>query len=173
MGRNRIIETTVVADDGSQATVSRVISDNHLVMLWERGTITEEQYDAAIEIARIYEEIGRPVGLRCASLEARIDNSGSARDILVEHVARVRLEATYNRWRIYIPAPKRMIIDMAIGAISLTTAARRYRMRKVKARIRLVDALNLWIEFRDRAQKEIDERDVELAQNRAGGGILA
>lgn len=173
MMRRDMIETTVVAEDGSQATVARVISDNQLVLLWERGTISEEQYDAAIEIGRILEEIERTVGFRSASLEARVDNSGSAKNLLIEHLSQVQIEATYNAWRQRLPVPRRMVIDMVLGSISVTVAARRYRMRKTKARSRLIDALDIWLEIRAKILKEIDEHEVEAAHIRAGGGTLA
>lgn len=165
-------EVTVVADDRSIATVKRNRLTNPMFALYERGTLSVEQYDASIEIARVAEEITLPVGLRCASLEARVDNSGSAKNLLIENLSRVQLEATYNRWRGHLPMPKRMIIDLVLGSSSIVASSRRYHMRKTRVRNLLIDALDRWIDIRDKMRELIDERDVEAAQIRAGGGLL-
>jgi hypothetical protein len=165
-------DVTVVADDRSQARVRRNRTTNPMMELFERGSIDEDQYDAAVEISRVAEAISRPAGMRSASLEARVDNSGSAKNLLIEHLGWVRMEKAYSIWRTRLPMPKRMVIDLVTGATTLNTAARRYRMRKNRARTRLVDALNSWIGLCEEMREKIDERDVESAHHRAGGGTL-
>lgn len=165
-------EVTVVADDSSQARVKRNRMTNPLLTLYENGIIDADQFDASTEIARIAEEITRPVGLRSASLEARVDNSGSAKNLLIENLSRVQLEATYNSWRYKLPMPRRMIVDMIVEQRPLAATSRIYRVGYRKARSRLIDALNEWIRIREEIRKAIDERDLAAAQFRAGGGII-
>lgn len=166
-------EVTVVAEDRSQATVKRNRMHNPMMALYERGSITEEQFEASVQIARVAEMIGRSGSVRSASLEARVDCSGAAKDMLIERLSHAQLEVAYNRWRIHLPVPRRMVIDLAIGSISINTAARLYRIRKTKARSYLIDALNRWINVHDHVRKTIDEDDLKSAQFRAGGGFIA
>lgn len=166
-------DVTVVAEDQSQATVRRNRMTNPMLALYERGSITEEQFEASVQIARVAEIISQAVGMRSASLEARVDNSGSAKDLLIEHIGRVRLEATYSAWRQTLPMPRRMVIDLVTGSVSLTVSSRRYRMRKRKAKVILVDALERWIKLREKIESEIEEQEVIAAHFRAGGGIIA
>lgn len=165
-------EVTVVAEDRSMATVKRNRRINPMMALYESGTIDEAQFEAAIEISRVAEEIQRTVGMRSASLEARVDNSGSAKNLLIEQVSRVRLEATYNKWRSRLPMPKRMVIDMVVEERPLFATARRFKLGYPKARNILINALNNWIEIRDEVLREIDEHGVMIAQLRAGGGLI-
>lgn len=166
-------DVTVVADDQSQATVKRNRMTNPMLALYERGSITEEQFEASVEIARVAEIIAQAVGMRSASLEARVDNSGSAKDLLIEHIGRVRLEATYSEWRQTLPMPRRMVIDIVVGYTSINVAARRYRMRKPKVTKFVERALGHWVELRSKKDAEIDEQEVAAAHFRAGGGIIA
>lgn len=165
-------DVTVVADDRSMATVKRNRRVNPMMALYESGTLSEEQFDASVEIARIAEEITLPVGMRSASLEARVDNSGSSENLLIEKLTRVQLEATYNSWRAFLPMPKRMVIDLVLGSSTIMAASRRYRMRRAKVRTVLVDSLDRWINIREKMHELIDERDVEAAHYRAGGGVV-
>lgn len=166
-------DVTVVAEDRSQATVKRNRRTDPIADLYHRGTVTEEQYEAAVQIARVAEMLARPVAVRSASLEARVDNSGSAKDMLIEQVDRVRLEATYSAWRAQLPMPKRLVLDMVIDGRPIFATARRYRIGFPKARKQLIDALDRWNSLRGKLVKEIDEQDVLAAHYRAGGGIIA
>ena len=165
-------DVTVVADDQSQATVKRNRMTNPMYTLYEHGSINEDQYDAAMEIARVAEEITRTIGLRSASLEARVDNSGSAKNLLIESLSRVQLEATYNAWRSQLPMPRRMIIDLALGSGTIAASARRYRMRRAKVRKILIKALDSWIGLREKVREQIEASDVEAMHLRVGGGTL-
>lgn len=164
------VEVTVVAEDRSSATVKRNRMTNPMLTLYENGVITEEQFDASVEIARVAEEITRPIGMRSASLEARVDNSGSAKNLLIENLSRVQLEATYSRWRDRLPMPRRMVIDMIVEQRPLAATARIYRIGYRKARKHLINALDRWIDIRAKVFEIIDEKDVAAAQYRAGGG---
>ena len=145
---------------------------NPMYTLYEHGSINEDQYDAAMEIARVAEEITRTIGLRSASLEARVDNSGSAKNLLIESLSRVQLEATYNAWRSQLPMPRRMIIDLALGSGTIAASARRYRMRRAKVRKILIKALDSWIGLREKVREQIEASDVEAMHLRVGGGTL-
>lgn len=166
------IEVTVVADDGSQATVKRNRQHNPMMVLYERGSIDEDQFEAATEIIRAAELIGRAVGVRGASLEARVDCSGASRDMLIEHIGRVHLERTYSVWRDWLPTPKRMVIDVIVDGRPLKATSLRHRMDLRKGRKWVISALNYWIKLRAKIRDEIEEREVEAVYHRIGEGKL-
>lgn len=164
---------TIVEDErSSQATVLRAKDRSPLLDLLSRGVIDEEQYGAACEIAAIVERMEGTVGMRSASLEARVDNSGAAKDLLIETLGQVRREVAYGKWRDHLPYPKRMVIDMVVLQRPIFATARRYRMGLPKARTRLVDALTDWLKVKEEVFAMVDERDVLSAHWRVGGGIL-
>ena len=134
--------------------------------LFDRGVITKEQRDAVDEIAMVAEDMQRPVSLRCASLEARVDNSSGGRDVLIERLQQVHLEMAYTQWRQNLPTPKQMILQMVLHPGSLAMTARRYRMGWPKARKWLIRALDNWIEMRDRIASQVGQEDIEAAHKR-------
>lgn len=136
------------------------------------GTITSDERAAAEEIASIVEMIERSVSIRSASLEARVDNSGSARDALIESLGRIRLEVAYRAWRQAIPQPRRMILDMILTNVPYVRLAKSYRMHWRTARKRLITALRMWPEFRMLARHSVDEADVQEVYARLGDGVL-
>ncbi|MFX8813237.1 hypothetical protein ABTM61_20120, partial [Acinetobacter baumannii] len=81
------------------------------------------------------EAIERAVSVKCASMEARVDHAGSARDILVERLAAVRREQTYSRWRQTLPSPKRLVLDMVLTPRSLVATARVHNVPWRRARV--------------------------------------
>ncbi len=139
--------------------------------LLDRGTITKEQYEAAMQIQMVAERIGRAASVRSASLEARVDNSRGG-DLLVERLVNVQFEVAYSRWRQFLPVPKSMILDMILMSGPLKNKARSYGMGWPKARKRLLDALDSWIRKRDEAVSKIDENDLKSAHFRVGGGLI-
>lgn len=154
------------------APTKRNVTSTPFEDLHHRGQITKEEFEAAMQIAMVIENMQRPVSLRCASMEARVDNSGAGRDVLIERLTQVQFERAYSEWRDRLPTPRQMIIDMITTHGSLAMKARRYRMGWPKARQWLFRSLGLWIEIRDRVMKRIDERDVEAAYNRLGEGKI-
>lgn len=160
------IEVTVVADDRSQATVKRRKSSSGLIRLYENGNITPEQLAAALKIASVIENIERDTSIRSASLEARVDYSGSAKDVLIENISAVRDEMAYSVWRAKLPTPKRMVIDMLIMDRSLAATARVYRVSWVRARTILCDALDNWVSIRDDFERLVDVDDLKAAHYR-------
>lgn len=128
-----------------------------LARLYEAGGIDAEQLAAAMEIAQVAEQIERDVEVRTASFETRVDNSGAGYDPLIEGIKRVRHHMAYTAWRDGLPHPKRAILDMILGEpIPFSTAARRYRMGKARAKKLLIDALDAWPGYVSAASKEVD-----------------
>lgn len=160
------VEVTVVADDRSQATVKRRKSSSGLIRLYENGHITAEQFAAALKIASIIESIEKVTSIRSASLEARVDYSASAKDVLIENISSVRDEMAYSIWRAKLPMPKRMVIDMLVFDRPLAATARVYKVSWVKARCVLRDALDCWISVRDDFERLVDVDDLKAAHYR-------
>lgn len=166
-------EDAFVPDEGGKLTkTKRRKSSSSLARMAESGQITLDQLAAAFEIAAVAERIQRSASLRCASLEARVDGSGSGRDVLVERLHLVRMEQAYTTWRERLPVPRRMIVDMVLSDQSLFVTARVHRMGWPKARQRLFRALDAWIEIRQRVWRDVDERDVLARYARLGEGEL-
>lgn len=159
-------------ETNTMAKTKRRRSANGLARLHENGHIDADQLAAAVEIAEVAEMIQRMVSVRGASLEARVDNSGSAKPMLEEYLARIRAERTYALWRQRLPRPKRMILDMLLVDRDLFATARVYRMGWPRARRLLIDALDRWNNLRDKIGDEIGEREAEAAYARLGEGRL-
>jgi hypothetical protein len=140
--------------------------------MYEDGQVTIEQQNAAHEIESVAEAIERGVSVRGASLEARVDNAGAGRDMLIESLGRVRLEVAYTAWRNHLPMPRRMILDMILSNRSLVATARVYGVPWRQARQRLLDALDLWLSLKAATWKAIDAEDVAAIYSKLGCGIL-
>ena len=139
--------------------------------MYEIGRITIEQQAAANEIAMVVEMIERDVGVSGASLEARVDNSGGARDVLIESMGRVRLEACYSKWRDQLPMPKRLVLDMVLSNRPLVATARVYGIPYRKARKWLIGSLDRWIDFKERVWKDVDVDEINRIYQRLGHGV--
>lgn len=151
----------------TRATVHRIRQQSSLRKLLDDGQLTEDQFYAAGAIAHVAEMIERNVAVRCASLEARVDCSGSARNILLERLGQVRAEAVYTKWRTSIAMPRRMVVDMVLEDRSLFTTARVHGVGWPRAKRLLRDALDHWNDLWERALKEIDQDDLDWAHARA------
>ncbi|MGJ0236971.1 hypothetical protein ACQEPB_00420 [Novosphingobium fluoreni] len=154
-------DEVIHAESFTRAIVHRIRQVSSLGKLHENGQLSDAQYHAALEIAHVAEMIERQVSVRCASLEARVDCSGSARSVLIERLGAVRLEATYSKWRTSIALPRRMIVDMVLEDRSLFATARVYNVGWPRARRMLRDALDLWTELLERARKDIEQEDLD------------
>lgn len=162
-------EATIIhAETFTRAKVHRIRQQSSLRKLMDDGQLTEDQYWAAQEIAHVAEKLQRGLGARCASLEARVDCSGSGRDGLVEKLGYVRAEATYTRWRTSIAIPRRMIVDMVLEDRSLFATARTYGVGWPRAKRLLSNALDHWINLMAVTRHNLDEADLERAQIKAG-----
>ncbi|WP_234415629.1 hypothetical protein [Sphingobium yanoikuyae] len=118
--------------------------DGALIQLHRNGTIDKDQLEWAAQIANVYRSLEADVGIKVASLEARVDQSrGGGR--AAEGVLRVRMHLAYSYWRDMLPMPKQLVLDMIVGdAIGYSVAAGRYRVHKRKAKRFLIEALNRW-----------------------------
>lgn len=155
------------AESFTRATVQRIRQYSALADMHERGRLTDDQFFAAQQIARVAEMIQRNASVRSGTIDARVDNAGSAKDILVERLGMVRMEVAYSKWRTSIATPRRMIVDMVLEDRSLFATARVYHVGWPKAQRMLRDALDLWTELLWRARREVDAEDLERAQIRA------
>lgn len=159
-------------ETNTKAQTRRNRQQSSLILMRDNGTIDDDQYASAIEIAQVIEGIERAVSVRGASLEARVDNAGAGCDVLVERLSRVRLEMSYSEWRRSLPMPRRMILDMLIADRALKVTARTYGMGWPRAKGMLLRSLNYWPLVKDRVWARIDERDVEARYLRIGGGVV-
>lgn len=157
------------APDQSRAPTYYRKSRSALEYMRQRGSLTDEQYYSAQRIAQVAEMLQSSVSGSCASMEARVDCSGSARDALNESLYRVRAEAAYTEWRSKLPLPRRMVIDMVTQDAGLAEIAAEHNMGWPKARMMLVAALDAWPEVFGRYVKGIDQEvlDAQHARLRA------
>lgn len=159
-------ETVMHVETGTRVETKRRKSISSLVRMHQTGRLDNDQYAAAISIARVAERIERSVAVRCASMEARVDCSSGSRDVLLERLSQVRDEATYTRWRKLIPLPRRMILDMVLVDRPMATTARKHGVKWEIARDMLIGSLDLWCQLRERVGKEIDADDLDRAHAR-------
>jgi hypothetical protein len=143
-----------------------------LARMAELGTIDIDEFAAACEIAAVAEMIESNVGVRASSVEARVDGSGSARDVLVEALGRVRAEMTYTIWRQHIPMPRAMILDMVVRDLPYVAVSRAYRLNYRTARKRLISALRMWMEISWEVRRTVTTDEVLEVYQRLGDGVL-
>lgn len=155
--------TIIHAETFTRTTVYRVRQQSSLRKMLDDGQLTEDQFWAAQEIAHVAEHLQRGVGVRSASLEARVDCSGSSRDMLIEKLGYVRAEATYSRWRTSIAIPRRMIVDMVLADRALFATARTYHVGWPRAKRLLQNALDRWNELREQSIRSIGQNDLDKA----------
>jgi hypothetical protein len=159
-------------ETNTRAQTKRNSQQSALAQMHERSAITAAQYEAALQIARIAERISLAGSLRGSRLEPRVDCASSGRDFLAERLNQVRLEMTYTTWRDRLPMPRRMVIDMVVSDRELVATARVHNVPWRQARTRLIGALDLWLELRERIWRDVDAQDAERAYRRLGEGRL-
>ena len=164
--RHGLTEGLVKDDEGRTWQSYRRKSRSALAVMRERGKLTDDEYFAAQRIAEIAEMLQRSVGIGCASLEARVDCSGSARDALNESLYRVRAEGAYTEWRAKLPLPRRMVIDMVTQDDGLKRIAREHNMGWPRAQVFLKDALRMWDEIFPKYVGRIDQDDLDRQHER-------
>ncbi|MEO0699971.1 MAG: hypothetical protein AAFY81_09705 [Pseudomonadota bacterium] len=148
-------------DTSARADTLRRQSRSSLSDMHSRGSITDEQLNSARTIAEIAEMIERNVRVGTSSVEARVDCSGSARDALFESLRMVRAEAAYSEWRVRLPLPRRLVIDMVIEDSGFKAIARRHNTKWADARERLLRALDDWPGVHDRYCRMIGREEIE------------
>ena len=156
----------LVDEDGNMQNSYRRKSRSALAYMRERGSLTDDQYGSAMEIASVAEMIESSVASSGASMEARVDCSGSARDALNESLYRVRAEGAYTEWRSKLPLPRRMVIDMVTRDAGLSAIAAAHNMGWPKARRILVEALKDWPGIMAKYCKRIDQAELDRAHER-------
>lgn len=143
-----------------------------LARLYERGDLSEDQFRAYQEIESIVEAIQRAVDVRCASIEARVDCARGDRDMLVEGLARIRLEVTYSAWRNTLPIPRRAIIDLIETNRSMAATARVYKLDPRTLEKRVKQALDRWTEIKAETWRTVSKDDVRDIYSKIGCGEL-
>lgn len=167
--RQDIVERWSHKNEGTPQTHEHAARTHQgaLAGLHARGVITAEQLGWAVEIASVAEAIERDVAMTIVSYEPRIDNSASARNVLVEGLMKARRELAYSRWRKMLPMPKRLVLDMLVGEpIGYATAARRYGVHYRKVKKYLLRAIDRWPECMDWAENQLDREELERARDR-------
>lgn len=159
-------EFVMHAESYTLARTKRNNAVSPIEFLFRRGAIDNEQLDAAEQVEMAHGIITSGVTVRGSNLDARVDNSGASRDALVEQIAMVRLEMTYSRWRRRIKRKPAMIVDMLTGRRSLADIARSHKTGWPRARQLLIDALDAWIEIREKVARDVDQEDLDAAHKR-------
>lgn len=130
-----------------------------LARLYEAGTITIHQLSAGASIAHIHQLITRDVQIGTLSLETRVDISRELGAAFFEKLGTVRSEVAYSNWRRQLKQPA-LVLAIVIDDLSLSGAAKAFRVRKARVRPLLTDALDLWDEMIGRAVDQIDDEDL-------------
>lgn len=135
-----------------------------LVRLYTAGSITADQLEHANEIGSVIERIHADVHMGIINYEPRIDRSTNQPILLLESIRWVRLEMAYGWWRPRAPSPIAAVIAMlGPDPMPFSTAALVHRMHKRKARRILIDAIDLWPEAKDWAERQVDDGDLAAA----------
>jgi len=136
-----------------------------LARLYEAGAITIHQLSAGASIAHIHALIARDVTVATMSLETRIDSGTRLGEAFFEKLGTVRAEVAYSTWRRQLAQPA-LVLAVVIDDLSLSAAAKSFRVRKARVRPILTHALDLWDEMIGRAVDQIDDRDLWAAHAR-------
>ena len=152
--RNGTPETHHHASRAQQGAVAR---------LYASGRLAIEEVSWAQEIRAVAERIGADVAICTASLETRVDVSRHG-DAFFEALGAVRAEIAYSHWRAKLGGRAALPLDIIVGDLALTEAARRYRMSTRRAGAVLEDALRLWGCMIREACREISAADLAAAQ---------
>lgn len=116
--------------------------DGSLGRLQRSGAIDVHQAAAELIVAA-HERIAADVAVRTAKLEPR-ESAGGANAASAERIAAVILERRYTEWRNRVGPFAAMMLAVLINGMTLSTAARRWRMSDRRARALLVGALDQW-----------------------------
>lgn len=159
-------EQWILDDDGRFAQTLQRKRRSALAHMNERGSLSDEQFYSALQIARIVERLELDNAVKSASMEARVDMSRTPSTLGLESLYTVRAEAAYTAWRARLPVPRRMIIDMITRDYRLKAIASRYHIGWPKAQRLLRNALEDWPDYFAHAMRKIDQDDVDEIHSR-------
>lgn len=139
-----------------------------LARLYASGAISVDQLGAAEEIAAVAERICSDVTVQTVSLETRVDNGGGRDGAFFEALGQVRREVAYGQWRASLPGicdgvSVAVVLDMIVGDVGVSVAARVHHVHVRRARRLLGEALDLWPGFYWNAVREVDEATLMAA----------
>lgn len=143
-----------------------------LVRMYHSGKISIDELAAAEQIASVIEMIQRAVAPKTSNLEARVDCSGAAKDVLAEGLNRIRMETAYRLWRDQLPVPRQMILEMIQTNQPYTQTARKFGVNWRTARKRLITSLQNWMVIFEDVQKNVSAADVLDIYWKLGEGVL-
>lgn len=138
-----------------------------IARLYNSGRLAIEEVAWAQEIRTVAERIGADVAVSTASLETRVDTSRHG-DLFWEALGAVRAEVAYSRWRSQLAGRAALPLDVIVGDVAVTEAAKRYRMSTRRAGAILEQSLQLWGRLIGEACREISAAELAAAQ----AGIL-
>lgn len=129
--------------------------EGSLARLYTAGVIDADQLAAAERIAAAHRIVVGDVVVAIASIETRVDRSPRGHGHFYEALGAVWAEVAYTRWRASLASPA-AILDMIVGGVSFTNAAKIHGMAHRRAKRLLVEALNTWSHFHAGAVRDID-----------------
>lgn len=135
--------------------------------LYERGALSAEQAAAAVEIRAIAERVMSAVSVKGASLEGRVDCQSGANDSGLETLRRVRAEQAYNEWRLKIPSPRGMVLEMIFEDSHFAAIAKQHNSYWRKAIMDYKNALDLWGDCLRSARARIHQEDLDNMMRKA------
>lgn len=139
---------------GTPETLERAARTHQgaLARLHKSGAIDANQLAAAEQIRAAITLVTADVNLPIASWETRVD-AGFRPEFAGEERRRdVQLQAAYTRWRAAVTAPIAMLHAIIVDDLPYTAAAAHYRMSTRRAKVLLVEALDLWWLCRSQAR---------------------
>lgn len=142
-------------------------TEGGLARLYATGDIDADQLAAAEQIVAAHQRVVGDVTIAIASLEARVDRSPQGDGSFYEALGAVQTEVAYTRWREALAHPA-VVLDMIVGGLGFTVAARRNRMAHRRAKRLLIVALDLWPRTLAAARNEVDPATLAAAH----AGIL-
>lgn len=125
-----------------------------LARLYATGAVTIHQLGAALEISAAYERIIQAAGIPTSWAIERVDTS--MRSGQFETIGAVWAEVAYSRWRAALPQAG-VVLAMIVEDCGLAAAARRFGMRKERAKVLLIGALDLWAGMHREARQAVND----------------
>lgn len=142
-------------------------TEGGIARLYAAGDIDADQMAAAEQIADVHQRVVGDVTIAVASLEARVDRSPRGDGSFYEALGAVQREVAYTRWREALEHPA-VVLDVIVGGLGFTVAARQNRMAHRRAKRLVIVALDTWPRALSAARHEIDPATLAAAH----AGIL-